>query len=118
MDRRAFLGTLAGGLLAAPLAVGAQEPGRVSWVGFLAGSLAAGWSSGGSPADLLNELRSGLRRSRSWCYTLGDKEAWLRVATSVQRGQFAEVKGAYHHLILDDPAQFVSIVTGWLAATR
>ena len=47
-----------------------------------------------------------------------DKEAWLRVATSVQRGQFAEVKGAYHHLILDDPAQFVSIVTGWLAATR
>jgi pimeloyl-ACP methyl ester carboxylesterase len=52
------------------------------------------------------------------CYTLGDKEAWLRVATSVQRGQFAEVKGAYHHLILDDPAQFVSIVTGWLAATR
>jgi pimeloyl-ACP methyl ester carboxylesterase len=47
-----------------------------------------------------------------------DKEAWLGVATTVQRGQFAEVKGAYHHLILDDPAQFVSIVTAWLAATR
>ncbi len=47
-----------------------------------------------------------------------DREAWLRVATSVQRGQLAEVKGAHHHLILDDPAQFVSIVTGWLSATR
>jgi pimeloyl-ACP methyl ester carboxylesterase len=47
-----------------------------------------------------------------------DREAWLRVATSVQRGQFAEVKGAHHHLILDDPAQFVSIVTAWLSASR
>ena len=47
-----------------------------------------------------------------------DREAWLRVATSVQQGQFAEVKGAHHHLILDDPAQFVSIVTRWLSATH
>jgi pimeloyl-ACP methyl ester carboxylesterase len=46
-----------------------------------------------------------------------DREAWLRVATNVQRGQFAEVKGAHHHLILDDPAQFVSIVSGWLIET-
>lgn len=46
------------------------------------------------------------------------RDAGLRVAASVQRGQLAEVKGAYHHLILDDPAQLVSIVTGWLTTTR
>jgi hypothetical protein len=72
MNRRGFLSALSGGLLAAPLAVEAQEPRRVSWVGFLAGSLAAGWASGGSQADLLNELRSGLPRSRSWSYALGE----------------------------------------------
>jgi pimeloyl-ACP methyl ester carboxylesterase len=43
-----------------------------------------------------------------------DRDAMLRVATTVQRGQFAEIKGAWHHLILDDPAGFVSIVTAWL----
>jgi putative ABC transport system substrate-binding protein len=36
MDRRAFLGTLSGGLLAAPLAVGAQQaPGKVPRIGLL-----------------------------------------------------------------------------------
>ena len=35
MDRRAFLGTLAGGLLAAPLAAEAQTAGKVYRVGFL-----------------------------------------------------------------------------------
>jgi putative ABC transport system substrate-binding protein len=34
MDRRMFLGTLAGGLLAAPLAAQAQQPSRVARVGF------------------------------------------------------------------------------------
>ena len=43
-----------------------------------------------------------------------DRDAMLRVATTVQRGQFAEIKGAWHHLILDDPASFVSTVTAWL----
>jgi len=43
-----------------------------------------------------------------------DRDAWLHVATSVQRGQFAEVKDAWHHVILDDPAAFCSIVTTWL----
>jgi len=35
LDRRAFIGTLAGGLLAAPLAARAQQPGRVPVVGVL-----------------------------------------------------------------------------------
>jgi putative ABC transport system substrate-binding protein len=35
IDRRAFLGTLAGGLLAAALAVSAQEPGKVYRIGLL-----------------------------------------------------------------------------------
>jgi putative ABC transport system substrate-binding protein len=36
MDRRMFLGTLAGGLLAAPLAAGAQQAGKVYRIGYLA----------------------------------------------------------------------------------
>ena len=35
MDRRAFLGTVAGGLLAAPLAAEAQPAGKVYRVGIL-----------------------------------------------------------------------------------
>jgi hypothetical protein len=35
VDRRAFLGTLAGSLLAAPLAAGAQSAGKVPVVGIL-----------------------------------------------------------------------------------
>jgi ABC-type uncharacterized transport system substrate-binding protein len=35
MDRRAFIGTLAGGLLAAPLAAGAQQVGKLSTIGVL-----------------------------------------------------------------------------------
>ncbi len=35
MDRRAFIGTVTGGLLAAPRAAGAQQAGKVSRVGVL-----------------------------------------------------------------------------------
>ena len=38
MDRRAFLGTLTGGLLTAPLAAEAQQAGKVWRIGFLGGS--------------------------------------------------------------------------------
>jgi pimeloyl-ACP methyl ester carboxylesterase len=48
---------------------------------------------------------------------LMDRDVWLRVATSVQQGQFAEIKDAWHHLVLDDPAGFVSTVTTWLDRT-
>ena len=54
MDRRTFLGTLAGGLLAAPLAAGAQQAAKIARVGFLATSLATG-------PHLTDAFRQGLR---------------------------------------------------------
>jgi putative ABC transport system substrate-binding protein len=41
MDRREFLGTLAGGLVAAPLTAGAQQAAKIARIGYLAGNLAA-----------------------------------------------------------------------------
>ena len=41
MDRRTFIGSLAGGLLASPLAAEAQQPGKVARIGYLASNLAA-----------------------------------------------------------------------------
>ena len=41
MDRRAFIGTLAGGLLAAPLAAEAQQAAKVARIGYLATNLVA-----------------------------------------------------------------------------
>jgi putative ABC transport system substrate-binding protein len=41
VDRRAFLGTVTGGLLAAPLATGGQQAGKVPRIGYLVPSLAA-----------------------------------------------------------------------------
>ncbi len=43
------------------------------------------------------------------------RESGERVAATLPRGLLAEMKGAHHHLILDDPVQFVSIVAAWLA---
>jgi hypothetical protein len=40
MDRRAFIGTLTGGLLAAPLAADAQQTGRVPRIAWLGGQAA------------------------------------------------------------------------------
>jgi esterase len=45
--------------------------------------------------------------------TLMSREQMLRVATGVRQGQFAEVKDAYHHLVLDDPAAVADVVAGW-----
>ena len=55
MDRRAFLGSLAGGLLAAPLAAEAQQAGKMYRIGFL--------PAGASPAHRrqLEALDEGLR---------------------------------------------------------
>jgi len=55
MDRRMFLGTLAGGVVASPLAAGAQQAGKVYRVGFLGNSTAA------LEANLVQPFREGLR---------------------------------------------------------
>jgi putative ABC transport system substrate-binding protein len=55
VDRRAFIGTLAGGLLAAPLAAEAQDGGRVWRIGYLDQGSAAGSRS------YVDGLRQGLR---------------------------------------------------------
>ena len=52
MDRKAFLGTLAGGLLAAPLAVEAQQVGKVARVGSLT-----------TPQRHLDAFQKGLREA-------------------------------------------------------
>jgi putative ABC transport system substrate-binding protein len=54
VHRRAFIGTVAGGLLAAPLAAGAQQAEKGARVGFLATSLATG-------PHLTEAFRQGLR---------------------------------------------------------
>ncbi len=54
MDRRAFIGTLAGGLLAAPLAAGAQQAAKIARIGYLATNLTAN-------ARLHEAFRQGLR---------------------------------------------------------
>jgi putative ABC transport system substrate-binding protein len=55
MDRRAFLGTLTGGLLAAPLAAEAQQAAKMRRIGFLGNSTAA------LEANLVGPFRDGLR---------------------------------------------------------
>jgi len=42
MDRREFIGTLAGGLLVAPFTAEAQQAAKVARIGYLTGSLATG----------------------------------------------------------------------------
>jgi ABC-type uncharacterized transport system substrate-binding protein len=54
VDRRAFLGALTGGLVAAPLAAGAEQPGKVPRIGFLSAV-----TLGSSP--VLDAFRQGLR---------------------------------------------------------
>ena len=55
MQRRAFIGVLTGRLLAAPLAAGAQQAGKIYRVGFLGNSTAA------LEANLVGPFREGLR---------------------------------------------------------
>jgi putative ABC transport system substrate-binding protein len=55
MERRAFIGVIAGGLLAAPLAAEAQQAAKVPRVGFLGNSTAA------LEANLVGPFREGLR---------------------------------------------------------
>ena len=54
MDRRAFIGTLAGGLLVAPLAAEAQQTGKVPRIGYVSTNVAAN-------AHIVDAFRQGLR---------------------------------------------------------
>jgi putative ABC transport system substrate-binding protein len=60
MDRRAFLGVIAGGLLAAPLTAEAQQAGKVWRIGLLVPGLPPSCGSDSPPPALL-ALRDGLR---------------------------------------------------------
>ena len=60
MNRRTFLGTLAGGLLAAPLAAEGQQPGKVWRIGLLVPGLPPGCGTD-SPTPAVLALRGGLR---------------------------------------------------------
>ena len=42
------------------------------------------------------------------------REAGERVTAVLQQGSFVEVKDAWHHVILDDPAAFADAVSRWL----
>lgn len=42
------------------------------------------------------------------------RDAAERVAAALKRGTWAELRNAWHHLILDDPAAFVGAVERWL----
>jgi len=53
IDRRRFIGTLAGGLLASPITTFAQQPTKVVRIGFL--------GSSAPPPELLGAVRGGLR---------------------------------------------------------
>ncbi len=53
ISRRVFLGTVAGGLLAAPLSARAQQAGKVYRIGFL--------SPGPGPSSSTEAFRQGLR---------------------------------------------------------
>lgn len=46
-----------------------------------------------------------------------DRAGWQAVATAIPQGKFAELRGASHHLILDDPEGFVALVDRYLIAS-
>ena len=60
MDRRAFIGTVAGGLLAAPLAAWAQPAGKVWRIGLLSNGIP---QTGRAPAQ---KFLQGLRELGIW----------------------------------------------------
>ncbi len=59
MNRRAFISTLAGGLLAAPLAAQAQQVAKIARIGWLAVHLAVPTGS-----DAERPIKGGLRQVR------------------------------------------------------
>jgi putative ABC transport system substrate-binding protein len=87
MDRRAFIGTLAGGLLAAPLAAEAQQSGKVPYIGFISTT-----SPGTSPAieAFVQGLRDlgyveGQNITVEWRWGRGRTERFPEFATDLVR---------------------------------
>jgi hypothetical protein len=58
MERREFLRTMTGGLLAAPLAASAQQAAKVARIGFLATNLAAAPRERPSVKDWVSSVTS------------------------------------------------------------
>jgi len=77
MDRRRFVGTLAGGLLAAPLATGAQPADRSYRIGFL------GLSSASAYAPYLQAFLQGLRELGYDVEPFGGASTRLRAVPSL-----------------------------------
>jgi len=78
VDRRAFIGTLAGGLLAAPLAVEAQQAGKVYRIGYL------------SPASAHNPIDEAFERAmKDLGYVEGENLRLERRFTGGRTDQFA-----------------------------
>lgn len=50
--------------------------------------------------------------------TVMDRDAASRVAAAVRLGEWIEVPGTYHHLVVDDPGAFFAAVLGWVAKLR
>ena len=89
MDRRAFLGTLAGGLLAAPLAAEAQQAGKLSTVGVL--SIGTDPAQSGQWQPFLDAMRElGYVEGRN----LVVKRAFGKGQTERLAGLVAELVGA------------------------
>src|SRR5271165_4645586 len=85
MDRRTFIGTLAGGLLVAPLDTEAQPAGKAYRLGILANTrevLRTSWD------EFFRELRDrgyveGKNLSIEWRYSEGHGERWPELATEL-----------------------------------
>jgi len=85
MDRRTFIGTLAGSLLVAPLDAGAQPARKVYRLGILVNTrevLRTSWD------EFFRELRDrgyveGQNLSIEWRYSEGDAERWPELATEL-----------------------------------
>lgn len=84
MDRRTFLGTLAGGLLAAPLAGEAQQSEKIPRIGYF------GVNRPEEVGHLLEELRVGLRMGKriADCFNSGDYQEGVKAFSEKRRPHF------------------------------
>ena len=89
MNRRAFIGTLAGGLLAAPLAAGAQPAGKGWKLGFLALTPGEDTTSMKPLLERLHELGYGEGKNMAFEYRSaeGRSERLPQLAMELVRGR-------------------------------